>query len=59
MDHVARSKGAAFLAMDASTNLNHSEEPTPHESMDVRDKLKAEAGPVELKVILGWNFDFR
>ena len=58
-DHVARAKGAALLAMDASARPSHPEEPTPHESMDVRDKLKAKAGPAESKVILGWNFDFR
>jgi hypothetical protein len=27
--------------------------------MDARDKLKAEAGPSETKMILGWSFDFR
>jgi len=58
-DHVARAKGAALLAMDATARPNHPEEPTPRESMDARDKLKAEAGPAESKVILGWNFDFR
>ena len=58
-DHVARAKGAALLAMDATVCPNHPEEPMPCKSMDARDKLKAEAGPAELKVILGWNFDFR
>ena len=58
-DHIARAKGAALLAMDATACPNHPEKPTPCESMDARDKLKAESGPVELKVILGWNFDFR
>jgi hypothetical protein len=27
--------------------------------MDARDKLKAEAGPSETKMILGWSFNFR
>ncbi len=27
--------------------------------MDARDKLKAEAGLSEKKMILGWSFDFR
>ena len=27
--------------------------------MDGRDTLRAEAGPAESKVILGWDFDFR
>ncbi len=58
-DHVAHAKGAALLAMDATARPNHPEEPTPRESMDAMGKLKAEAGPVESKVILGWNFDFR
>jgi hypothetical protein len=51
-DHVARAKGTALLAMDATARPNHPEEPTPHESMDVRDKLRAEAGPAESKVVL-------
>ena len=58
-DHVACAKGAALLAMDATTRQNHPEEPMPRESMDARDKLRAEAGPAESKVILGWDFDFR
>ena len=51
--------GAALIAMDATVHLNHPKEPTPQESIDMRDKLKAEAGPAELKVIFGWEFDFR
>ena len=58
-DHVARTKGAALLAMDATAHPNHPKEPTPRKSMDARDKLKAEAGPMESKVIRGWDFDFR
>ena len=45
--------------MDATARPNHPEKPTPRESMDTRDKLRAEAGPAELKVILGWDFNFR
>ena len=47
------------MKMDAITHPNHPKELTPHESMDARDKLRAEAGPVESKVILGWDFNFR
>ena len=58
-DHVARAKGAVLFAMDATLRRNHPEEPTPRESMDARDKLRAEVRPTESKVILGWDFDFR
>jgi hypothetical protein len=58
-NHVACAKGATLLAMDATARPNHPKEPTPHESMNARDKLKAEAGPAESKVILGWDFNFR
>jgi hypothetical protein len=58
-DHVARAQAAALLAMDATACQKHAEEPTPCKSMDARDKLRAETGPAELKIILGWDVDFR
>ena len=58
-NHVTCAQAAALLTMDASVRPNHPEKPMPRKSMDVRDKLRAEAGPVDLKVVLGWDFDFR
>jgi hypothetical protein len=58
-DHVARGQAAALLAIDTTPWPNHPEEPIPRKSMDARDKLIAEAGPTEMKIILGWDFDFQ
>ncbi len=58
-NNVARGQAATLLAIDTTARPNHPNEPIPRESMDARDKLKAEAGPSETKMILGWFFDFR
>jgi hypothetical protein len=58
-DYVAHGQAAALLAINTTAWPNHLEKPIPRESMDARDKLKAEAGPSETKMILGWSFDFR
>ncbi len=58
-NNVARGQAAALLAINATAQPNHPEEPIPHESMYAIDKLKAEAGLSEKKMILGWLFDFR
>jgi hypothetical protein len=58
-DHVARWQVAALLTINTTAWPNHPEEPTPHKSMDARDKLIAEMGPTKTKIILGWDFDFR
>jgi hypothetical protein len=58
-NNIARGQAAALLAIDATARPNHPNEPIPRESMDTRDKLKAEAGLSETKIILGWSFDFR
>jgi len=58
-DNLARGMSAALLAIDSSSRRNHAHEPIPRESMDARDKLIAEAGLEETKMILGWFFDFR
>ncbi len=57
-DHVACGQAAALLAIDTTAWPNHPEEPIPHESMDARDKLIAEAGPTKTKINLGWDFNF-
>jgi hypothetical protein len=43
-NNIARGQAAALLAIDATSRPNHPNEPIPRESMDARDKLKAEAG---------------
>jgi hypothetical protein len=58
-NNIARGQAAALLAIDATARPNHPGEPIPRESIDARDKLKAEAGLFEKKMILGWLFDFR
>ena len=58
-DNVACGQSASLLAIDATTQPNHPEEPIPRKSMDARDKLFAEAGLTEIKMILGWEFDFQ
>jgi hypothetical protein len=58
-NNIARGQAAALLAIDATARPNHPDEPIPRESMDARDKLIAEVGPSETKMILGWMFDFR
>jgi hypothetical protein len=57
-NNVARGQAAALLAIDATARPNHPNEPILHESMYAIDKLKAEAGLSEKKMILGWSFDF-
>ncbi len=52
-NNVARGQAAALLAIDATARPNHPDEPTPRESMYAIDKLKAEAGLSEKKMILG------
>ena len=58
-DNIARKKSAYLLAINTTARPNHPKEPIPSESMDVQDTLFAEAGLMEIKMILGWEFDFR
>ncbi len=58
-DNLARCEAAALLAIHATACPNHPNEPIPWEEMEARDKLSAEAGLEEKKVILGWLVDFR
>jgi hypothetical protein len=58
-NNVARGQAAALLAIDATARPNYPKEPIPRKSMDLRDKLKAEAGLSKKKMILGWLFDFQ
>ena len=58
-NHVACGQATALLTIETTARSNHPNEPIPQESMDARDKLFAEAGLTKLKMILGWEFDFR
>jgi hypothetical protein len=58
-DHVAQGQAAALLTINVTALPNHPSKPIPQESMDARDKLLAEAGLSETKVVLGWFFHFR
>ena len=58
-DNAAHGQSASLLAIDTTARPNHPNEPIPQESMDARDKLFAEAGLTEIKMILGWEFDPR
>jgi hypothetical protein len=56
-DNAIRCKGATLLAIDACARSKHPNKPIPHEEMDARNKLEAEAGLEEHKTILGWLVD--
>jgi hypothetical protein len=58
-NHVAHGQAVALLVIETTARPNHPNEPIPQESMDARDKLFAKAGITELKMILGWEFNFR
>jgi hypothetical protein len=52
--------GAAIpLGIEVAARPNDINEPIPREPMVAQDKLKAEGGLAETKVILGWQFNFR
>ncbi len=52
-------EAAIPLAIKVAACPNNANEPIPREKMVAEDKLKAEGGLVETKVILGWHFNFR
>jgi hypothetical protein len=51
-------KAAIPLAIKVAARPNNNNKPIPQEPMVAQDKLKAEGGLVETKVILGWHFNF-
>ena len=51
-------KAAIPLAIKVAARPNNVNEPIPREPMVAQDKLKAEGGLAETKVILGWIFNF-
>jgi hypothetical protein len=57
-DNLERCEATALLAIHAMARPNHPKEPIPREEMEARNKLSAQAGLEEQKVILGWHVDF-
>ena len=59
-NNLERLAGAHLLAIAATAQPSHDDEPIPREPMEARNKLVAEATPEEeIKLILGWTMDFR
>jgi hypothetical protein len=58
-DNAARMEAAIPLAIEVAAQPNDPNESIPCESMIARDKLTAEGGLSETKMILGWLFNFR
>ncbi len=57
--NAERLEAAIPLAIEVTAWPNNPNEPIPREKMVAEDKLKAEGGLSETKVILGWEFNFR
>ena len=58
-NNIERLSKAILLAIFASARPRHENEPIPREEMAALTRLLAEAGPEEIKIILGWSCDFR
>ena len=59
MDNAACMEAAIPLAIEVAARPNDPNEPIPCEPMIARNKLTAEGGLSETKMILGWLFNFR
>jgi len=57
-NNVQRMAAAIPLAIEVAARPNDPNEPIPREKMVAEDKLKAEGGLSETKIILGWLFNF-
>jgi hypothetical protein len=57
--NAERLEAAIPLAIEVAARPHDENEPIPREPIVVKDKLKAEGGLSETKVILGWHFNFR
>jgi hypothetical protein len=57
--NAERMEAAIPLAIEVAARPNDVNEPIPREKMVAEDKLKAEGGLSETKIILGWLFNFR
>ena len=58
-NNVKRLERAPLLAIDAVARPLLESEPIPRHEMAARNKFIAEAGGEELKIVLGWNINFR
>ena len=58
-DNVERCSGATLLAIETIARPLSANEPLPRETMAAIEKLLAEAGPEERKIMLGWHLNFR
>jgi hypothetical protein len=56
--NTERLEAAILLAIEVAARPNDPNEPIPRKKMVAEDKLKAEGGLSEKKVILGWEFNF-
>ncbi len=57
--NAERLEAAIPLAIEVAARPHDENEPIPREPIVAKDKLKAEGGLSETKVILGWHFNFR
>jgi hypothetical protein len=58
-DNATCMEAAIPLAIEVAARPNDPNEPIPHEPMIARNKLTAEGGLSETKMILGWLYNFR
>ncbi len=58
-DNAKRMESAPLLAVSIMSREVSELEPLPHDDMEAQNKLIAETGLTEQKIILGWSFDFR
>lgn len=58
-DNASRMEAAIPLAIEVAARPNDPNELIPFEPMIAKDKLIAEGGLSETKMILGWLFNFR
>ena len=58
-ENVLKAERAVLLAIHALARPIANEEPIPRETMAAMEKLLAEAGMEETKIMLGWLLDFR
>jgi hypothetical protein len=52
-ENANRFEAAILLAIKVAAQPNNEQEPIPHKPMNVKDKLAAEGGLAEKKIILG------
>jgi hypothetical protein len=57
--NIKRSEAAPLLAIHSCARPMHQHEPIPRTHMISKTKLDAEANLSEIKIILGWRWDFR